>query len=161
MSKKKKAYVGAMEEDASMDMSPMIDMVFLLLIFFVVNSTAIKVEMIPSVSVPTATNSSSVESVKGFIVVNVWGEVRPDGVSPDINFGEENGNPLATDQELADYLKKKVEEDAAYLKPEEHKLYIRGDQQAVFKYARKAITLAGGLGISDIVFGVLPPNPGS
>lgn len=161
MSKKKKAYVGAMDEDASMDMSPMIDMVFLLLIFFVVNSTAIKVEMIPSVSVPTAANSAEVKSVKGFIVVNVWGEERPKNVSSDINFGTENGTALPTDADLEEYLKGKVDEYSAHFKPQELKLYIRGDQKAVFKYARKAITMAGGLGISDIVFGVLPPNPNS
>lgn len=38
---KKKANVAADEESGEMDMSPMIDMVFLLLIFFVVNATAV------------------------------------------------------------------------------------------------------------------------
>ena len=37
---KKKANIASDEESGEMDMSPMIDMVFLLLIFFVVNATA-------------------------------------------------------------------------------------------------------------------------
>lgn len=41
---KKKANVAPEEENGEMDMSPMIDMVFLLLIFFVVNATAITVK---------------------------------------------------------------------------------------------------------------------
>ena len=43
---KKKANIASDEESGEMDMSPMIDMVFLLLIFFVVNATAIPLKRI-------------------------------------------------------------------------------------------------------------------
>ena len=40
------------DDDTKVDMSPMIDMVFLLLIFFIVNATLIIVEMDKRVQVP-------------------------------------------------------------------------------------------------------------
>ncbi len=49
---KKKANVAPAEENGEMDMSPMIDMVFLLLIFFVVNATAITVKRIRTFRCP-------------------------------------------------------------------------------------------------------------
>ena len=51
---KKKANVAPEEENGEMDMSPMIDMVFLLLIFFVVNATAITVKKDKNIQMPTA-----------------------------------------------------------------------------------------------------------
>ncbi len=157
---KKKAKVGAMEEDASMDMSPMIDMVFLLLIFFVVNATAITVKTDKNVTMPTASQSGEIKSANGYIVVNLWHEKRPPGVSADIVMGDDNASPLATDQELEEYIKKKSEEFKSNpnnpMEPKDQHLYIRGDQKAVFKYSRKVITVGGNLGISNIVFGVIP-----
>lgn len=50
---KKKANVAPEEENGEMDMSPMIDMVFLLLIFFVVNATAITVKKDKNIQMPT------------------------------------------------------------------------------------------------------------
>ncbi len=45
------------DDEAKIDMSPMIDMVFLLLIFFIVNATAIIVQTDPEVTPPVAKNS--------------------------------------------------------------------------------------------------------
>ena len=80
---KKKANVAPEEENGEMDMSPMIDMVFLLLIFFVVNATAITVKKDKNIQMPTASSSGEVKSANGCIVVNVYGEgagKRPPGV---------------------------------------------------------------------------------
>lgn len=52
----------------------MIDMVFLLLIFFVVNATAITVKKDKNIQMPTASSSGEVKSANGCIVVNVYGE---------------------------------------------------------------------------------------
>ena len=84
---KKKANVAPEEENGEMDMSPMIDMVFLLLIFFVVNATAITVKKDKNIQMPTASSSGEVKSANGCIVVNVYGEgagKRPPGVDPSV-----------------------------------------------------------------------------
>ena len=60
----KKAYTGLDEEEAKIDMSPMIDMVFHLLIFFIVNATAIIVQTDPEVKPPIAKNSKRQEILK-------------------------------------------------------------------------------------------------
>jgi biopolymer transport protein ExbD len=57
-------------EDASMDMSPMIDMVFLLLIFFLVASNIVKEQKIP-VQVPEAIYSKVTEDETGRFEVTV------------------------------------------------------------------------------------------
>jgi len=63
----KKAYTGLDEEEAKIDMSPMIDMVFLLLIFFIVNATAIIVQTDPKVKPPIAKNSERQKDGRGRI----------------------------------------------------------------------------------------------
>ena len=62
------------EDDTQVDMSPMIDMVFLLLIFFIVNATLIIVEMDKRVKVPIARYSEKQNDKMGRIVVNVYSD---------------------------------------------------------------------------------------
>ena len=57
--------------DLDMDMSPMIDLTFLLLIFFMVSSHLIKVQIDKRVNPPVAANSAVAEVVAGRIVVNI------------------------------------------------------------------------------------------
>lgn len=93
---KKKANVAPEEENGEMDMSPMIDMVFLLLIFFVVNATAITVKKDKNIQMPTASSSGEVKSANGCIVVNVYGEgagKRPPGVDPSVLWSSDVGTP--------------------------------------------------------------------
>ena len=114
---KKKANVAPEEENGEMDMSPMIDMVFLLLIFFVVNATAITVKKDKNIQMPTASSSGEVKSANGCIVVNVYGE----GAG----------------------------------------LYLRGDQQALFKGSREVIRVAAECGVVKVIFAVLPAKNSS
>ncbi len=144
------------EEDGQMDMSPMIDMVFLLLIFFVVNATAITVKRDKAVSVPVASNSGELKSANGCIVINVYGENRPDGMSSDILWGDDSGKALPTEGDVREYIHGKAE----LFKKDNYplKIYLRGDKVSLFKNARTIIRVAGTEGISDIVFGVLPTH---
>lgn len=151
---KKNASIGAPDESGEMDMSPMIDMVFLLLIFFVVNATAITVKKDKLVTIPTASNSGELKSANGCIVVNIYGKDKPNGFGDTVVWGTDASRPLASEQELGDYIKEKVEA----FKREGYplKLYLRGDKQALFKGARGVIRVGGANGVSDVIFGVLP-----
>ena len=60
------------ESECKPNMSPMIDCCFLLLIFFVVNATALTVSKDPSVTMPQATKPTDLEDAKGCIVINVF-----------------------------------------------------------------------------------------
>jgi biopolymer transport protein ExbD len=132
------------DEQAKLDMSPMIDMVFLLLIFFIVNATAIIVKTDPDVVPPVAKNSKRQEDGRGRIVINV----RQDGT-----FTGENFNViLADEKDIVDLVKR--EKDKIIPLGIVPKLHLRGDQEAVFKYSRTAIRAAAEAGVDQVVFAV-------
>jgi biopolymer transport protein ExbD len=132
------------ESECALDMSPMIDMVFLLLIFFIVNATAIIVKTDPAIKPPIAKNSKDQKDGQGRIVVNV----RADGV-----FTAEDFNViLADDKDIENMVKNAAERHKALgVTP---KLHVRGDKDALFKYSRKAINAAARAGVSEVVFSV-------
>lgn len=132
------------EEPCTLDMSPMIDMVFLLLLFFLVNATAIIVRTDPSVKIPIATKGKTQEDGRGRIVVNV----HQDG-----SFSAEDFNVILPGEvEIADMVKKAKEKfDVLGVTP---KLHLRGDKEAIFKYSRTAIKAAASAGVDQVVFSV-------
>jgi biopolymer transport protein ExbD len=137
------------EEEAKIDMSPMIDMVFLLLIFFIVNATAIIVQTDPEVKPPIAKNSKRQEDGRGRIVINV----RKDGT-----YTNEQFVILPGKEEITDMVKKYKEKiDSEGLKP---KLHLRGDQETMFKYSRTAISAAAEAGVTEVVFAVYETHRG-
>lgn len=130
-------------------MSPMIDMVFLLLIFFIVNATAIIVKTDPKVRPPIADNALPQKDGSGRIVVNV----QDDGT-----FTAEDFNViLPDDAAIEDMVKKaKVRNDQLGVTS---KLHLRGDQKTVFKYSRTAIRAAARGGVKEVVFAVYIKDP--
>jgi biopolymer transport protein ExbD len=136
------------ESECALDMSPMIDMVFLLLIFFIVNATAIIVKTDPKVRPPVAPNSKRQEDGSGRIVVNV----QPDGT-----FTAEDLKILPGEDEIYDMVKKM--KDRHQQLGVESKLHLRGDKEAMFKYGRTAIRGAARAGVNQVVFGVFIREP--
>lgn len=131
------------EDDCTLDMSPMIDMVFLLLLFFLVNATAVTVKQDHKVRVPIAVNSRKAEDSKGRIVVNIYG---------DGTFKTERLELLPDDEVIFELVKK--EKEANDLKGYTSKLHLRGDKDAVFKYCRRVIRTAAKAGVDQVVFAV-------
>lgn len=148
-SKKLRKSSAVSDDEAKVDMSPMIDMVFLLLIFFIVNATAIIVKTDPEVLPPVAKNSKAQEDGRGRIVINV----REDGTYTDENF------VVLPDEtaifEVVKALKEKIDQQGIV-----PKLHLRGDQDAVFKYSRTAIRSAAAAGVDQVVFAVYPTHKG-
>jgi biopolymer transport protein ExbD len=131
------------QDELKVDMSPLIDMVFLLLIFFLVNATMIIVELDPEVDPPIARHSDPAEDAKGRIVVNI----RKDG-----EFYTEKGM-LLTDEDMIFELvenEKKLNEAKGY----ESKLHLRGHKDAVFKHCRKVIRTSARAGVDQVIFAV-------
>ena len=133
--------------EASFNMSPMIDMVFLLLLFFLVNATAIIVRNDPNIRPPGASAGKKQEDGRGRIVVNV----RKDGTF----WGEDYETlKFADELAIADMVKKAKEKiDMQGITP---KLHLRGDEEALFKYSRTAIKAAASAGVDQVVFTVFP-----
>lgn len=133
-------------DELKIDMSPMIDMVFLLLIFFIVNASVVVVKMDKKVEVPVASNSSPQEEKLGRIVINVYGE-------KDIADGryrmEDGETPFADDQAIIQYIKEAKDKMAGSVVP---KLHLRGHRNTEFKHARRVIRLAAEAGVDQVVF---------
>ena len=137
------------EAECALDMSPMIDMVFLLLIFFIVNATAIIVQTDPNVRPPVAANAKRQEDGSGRIVVNV----REDG-----SFTAEDFNTrLPGEDEIYDMVKKMKERNDTL--GVASKLHLRGDKETVFRHSRTAIRGAARAGVNQVVFAVFVREP--
>ena len=137
------------DDELHVDMSPMIDMVFLLLIFFIVNATAIIVKTDPEVEPPVADQAKPQEDGRGRIVVNV----REDGT-----FTAEDFNILLEDVDaIREYVRDAREEfERQGLAP---RLHLRGDKETVFRHSRTAIRAAAGAGVDQVVFAVYVVAP--
>ncbi|TAE78158.1 MAG: biopolymer transporter ExbD [Verrucomicrobia bacterium] len=131
------------EDDCKLDMSPMIDMVFLLLMFFLVNATVIVVKQDPNVTPPVAVNSRKAEEGNGRIVVNVY---------EDGKFTTELKEPLDDEDAITELVRTEKDKiDKLGYKP---KLHLRGDKDTVFKYSRQVIRAAAKAQVDQVVFAV-------
>ncbi len=161
------------EVDGKVNLSPMIDCCFLLLIFFVVNATQITVAKDPSVKMPRTVTSSEMKDANGAIVVNIFAD--PDTME-DVAlkkyqkaypvgsiWGTSNGSGGGVTgylegqtSELKEYINKKNEEyKAKNMPPEKIRLYLRGDMMAPWSRTSKVIELAASVGVTNIVFGTI------
>ncbi len=137
------------EAECKMDMSPMIDMVFLLLIFFIVNATAIIVKTDPEVEPPVAKNSKRQTDGSGRIVVNV----HQDGT-----YTAEDFNVVLENEDAIHDLVKNMKDRHQGLGVTS-KLHLRGDKDTVFRHSRTAIRAAARAGVDQVVFAVFTREP--
>ena len=163
------------EVDGKVNLSPMIDCCFLLLIFFVVNATQITVSKDPSVKMPSAVSCTDLKDAKGCIVVNVFADPEKMndkarekyykayskypgtvfGVA-DVN-GASIGYAINQTQDLADFIKKQRElMESRNIDRKMIRIYLRGDQDTPWERSTAAIRSAASAGVTNIVFGTLP-----
>lgn len=128
-------------EGLEIDMSPMIDMVFLLLIFFLVNATMIIVKQDPNVKPPVASYSKKAKDGNGRIVINIY---------ENGDLFNEAGEKLNEDEDIFDLVKeqKEIIDGQGY----EPKLHLRGHKAAVFKHCRKVIRVSAKAGVDQVLF---------
>ena len=137
----------AMEEqgdDARMDMSPMIDMVFLLLIFFMVASRMVTVKVDDKIKPPVADESIRPDNVKGRIIFNI----RSDGT-----FTAGDGKVTVTEDEITERVtswKERMETVG-----NDPSLLLRAHSDASVRDLKKVTKAAALGGINKVVFGSL------
>jgi len=138
-----RAASGEQGEAAEMDMSPMIDMVFLLLLFFLVVSNPKTIKIDEKVKPPVASNGSAAETIHGKIVINI----HEDGSF----YAEDKKQTFENRDLLAEYLEEEKEKIKAlgYV-PE---LHIRADKGAEFKFCQRAIKAGATAGIDRLAYG--------
>ena len=140
-------------EELTMDMSPMIDLVFLLLIFFMVSSHLIIVRIDKNVKPPTADNAQVAENSHGRIVVNVYG--YHDDLDPALHgkIFDEDGNELETSDQITDYvdsIAERYRESEADLVP---RLHLRADKTTDTRLIKKVVQASAAAGVVDVIFG--------
>ncbi len=126
----------AEDPDVSIDMSPMIDMVFLLLIFFIVASQIIKVEKV-KIEVPNASYAVVPEDETGRFAVTV----DPKGT---LYIGIEQ----VTIDQLKERLEKEMELNA------KTRILIRADGSVKYKVSEEIMTACAEVGATDLIFSV-------
>ena len=131
---KKDMFAGQKSE---VDISPMIDLVFLLLIFFMIVSVQITYRKDERIEVPTASSGKVPEQVIDRVIINVDddGTIR---------------NEMGTETWTAD----QVEQVMAAAKAQNPKirLHLRTDKKAHHKLVKEVIDASARGGVSDIVF---------
>ncbi|MCZ7643708.1 MAG: biopolymer transporter ExbD [Planctomycetota bacterium] len=122
------------EEDFSLPMTPMIDIVFLLLIFFLLATTINEEEVDLQVNLPGGTQGSAAGNAAGTRMVI---SVRSDGV---FTLG---GAPMAWDE-----LKRRVLD--AGRRQEKPRVFLRGDQEAPYGKVAQVLQLCQEAGIEQV-----------
>lgn len=143
MASKKRAELDT-EDGIPMDMSPMIDMTFLLLVFFMVASHLITVQIDRRVKPPTAKNAQVAKESSGRVVVNIladgtiWGQ---------------NEEELPTTEAIEDYVDQTRVRNEANGIPT--RLNLRADKNVDTRDIKKVVQAAGKAGVSEVIFGSL------
>ncbi len=150
-SNKLRAFNATDEKEKEMDMSPMIDMVFLLLIFFIVVSSPLIVKMDPKVTPAIAYNAIDPSEKNGRIVLNVRGEDEYYRV----DFDSEDAKMTSQD-EVTEYVKAEVERIESLNSEYVPQLHLRGDRNTLFKFSQTAIKGAAEGGVNKVIFSVYP-----
>jgi biopolymer transport protein ExbD len=128
------------QNDAKFEMAPMIDMVFLLLVFFMCASHMSVVQSVP-LEIPTATKAVVPKERADRFIVNI----TKDGTIF-------SGNQPVTLEQLKGIVKESKATDPNV------KLYLRADQETPHKYVKKVMNVVGEAGVDDFVFGVFIPD---
>jgi biopolymer transport protein ExbD len=131
------------EEASGFNMSPMIDMVFQLLIFFMVMSHFNNMQNV-DLAIPTAIHAVVPTDRPDRLAVNI----KKDG---SLFCAEKPANNL-------DALKTMVKEYKEVVPS--IKVYVRADKETPHKYVRQVMNAMGELGIDDFIFGAFKPGEG-
>jgi biopolymer transport protein ExbD len=124
------------DDEMGFQLAPMIDMTFLLLIFFMVTTKISKEQIKEEVKLPVASNAIIPEDVSNRDIISIDAQGR-------YFMGQE----IADKKRLAEYLKKRFENTPPL------RLYIRADQKTSGKKIKEIMKMAADAGAVDVIFG--------
>jgi biopolymer transport protein ExbD len=121
-------------EDVSIDMAPMIDMVFLLLIFFMVASI-MKTTKVP-IKIPESKAAKVADNIKDRVTLSLNEQGQP--------FINLRG-PVEF-KDVTEYLDKQLDENP------DTRVFIRADKDVTYKYTKKLIKACSAAGAMDLIY---------
>ena len=134
--------------EARVELVPLIDCVFLLLIFFMCAATMSKVDAPTSVKLPIASNAAEQKdpSRRGTVNVIPVGTLTPEGelateARPFMVFGK-----LVNEEELTKAMEERLKTEPTL------RLYLRADRNVKFATVRRAMGACAAAGVSDVIF---------
>ena len=122
-------------EHAEIDMAPLIDMVFLLLIFFMCSATLSEIEYTPDVFLPVAPRAKIPENLQDRGVINIL----PNGKYM-------IASKIVSEKEMLRIMKKRKKENPKL------KLYLRANKEVPFEKVKAVLKICAEAGINDIIF---------
>lgn len=123
-------------DDVPIDMSPMIDLVFLLLIFFMTSSTLITFLKDHRVTLPVAESARVPRHLATRFVINVY---------PDGGYGDERGKPVL-EEDLADHIQRELKRRPG------RRLQIRADRRTAHAAVKRVLRVARAQGLDQVIF---------
>ena len=121
------------KDDVAIDMAPMIDMVFLLLIFFMVASVVVTEKV--DIKLPESKSAKVPEDIKGRLVLAV-----------DANDQIYIGMTPVTIDELKEVINEELELDPNL------RIMIRADERVPYKTSKEIMIACGDVGATDLIY---------
>ena len=128
------------DDDEDINMAPMIDMVFLLLIFFMVASHMIKIDKTP-VDLPQASSSVVPEKISDRTFITIRSS---DTVGVEVEFFMNLKNTTIED------IQTKISD--SFLDNENISICLRADKFVRHKHIKNIMKICAEIGISDVIF---------
>lgn len=132
--------VKKIRKHAEIDMAPLIDMVFLLLIFFMCSATLSEIEYTPDVRLPVAPRAKVPENLKDRGVINILQNKKyPNGAYM-------IASKIVTEKQMLKMMKQRKKQNPNL------KLYLRANKEVPFKKVKTVLKTCAEAGINDIIF---------
>lgn len=123
-------------DEVTFQITPMVDMTFLLLIFFMVTSKLSKEQLKLDIDLPVASAAAIPGDLSNRDIINIDGQ----GVYY-------VGNNAVSKEEMAAYLKKRFENFPPL------RIYVRADRETPAKQVKEFMRMAAQAGASDVIIG--------
>lgn len=124
------------DDEMGFQLAPMIDMTFLLLIFFMVTTKISKEQIKEDIKLPVASSAIIPKDVSNRDIISIDGQGR-----------YFIGSEPTDKKQLAEYLKKRFENYPPL------RLYIRADKTTPAKKIKEVMKMAADAGALDVIFG--------
>ncbi|MEI6563692.1 MAG: biopolymer transporter ExbD [bacterium] len=134
--------------EVHIELVPLIDCVFLLLIFFMTSATMSKLDAPGDVKLPIATNAAKQKdpSRRGIVNVVQPGFRTPQGETATFEKQFLVSGQLVNEEGLTKLMEQEVKREPNL------RLYLRADRNVKFAVVRKAMGACAAAGISDVIF---------
>jgi biopolymer transport protein ExbD len=140
----------APEEDPEFQIAPMIDILLVLLVFFMSISSTEVLQVSKGLTLPVAKDAKPAEKAKGQTIINVmWGKLNNAGTI------EVDSQKFSQPNQMLGMLKAKAQANPAM------RILIRADRDVRYEYLKQVMITAGQAGVGKVTFSVVDKETGA